>query len=70
MASSSSSQIPNCGSDHIIRPRPVKASNPTIMRAQSEEGSLKPNGNIDTILSGVSRYAGHQKWVEEILLND
>ena len=67
---SSSSQIQSGGSDHIIRPRPVKASNPTLMRAQSEERSLKPNGHIDLILSGVSRYAGHQKWVEENLLND
>ena len=66
---SSSSQTQNANPDHIIRPRPVKASNPTVMRAQSEERSLKPNGHIDTIMSGVSRYAGHQKWVEENLLN-
>ena len=66
---SSSSQTQNVNPDHIIRPRPVKASNPTVMRAQSEERSLKPNGHIDTIMSGVSRYAGHQKWVEENLLN-
>ena len=69
MASSSSS-TQDGAPDHIIRPRPGKASNPTNMRAQSEERSLKPNGHIDTILSGVSRYAGHQKWVEENLLND
>ncbi|KAF6237143.1 hypothetical protein HO173_004611 [Letharia columbiana] len=53
MASSSSS-TQNGGPDHIIRPRPVKPSNPMVLRAQSEEGNLKPNGHVDTILSGSS----------------
>lgn len=53
MASSSSS-TQNIGPDHIIRPRPVKPSNPMVLRAQSEEGNLKPNGHVDTILSGSS----------------
>lgn len=67
---SSFSQTQNGGPDNIIRPRPVKPSNPMILRAQSEERSLKPNGHIDTIImSGVSRYAGYQKWIEEVLLN-
>ena len=66
MASSFSS-TQNGGSDQIIRPRPVKPSNPTILRAQSGEGSLRPNGHIDTVLSGASRYAGHQSWIEEYL---
>ena len=66
---SSSSQTQSGAPDHIIRPRPIKASNPSVMRAQSEERNLKPNGHIDTILSGVSRYAGNQIWVEENLLN-
>ena len=66
----SSSQTQNGGPDHIIRSRPVnKASNPVVLRAQSEERSLKPNGHIDTIMSGVSRYVGHQYWTEEIMLN-
>lgn len=66
---SSSSPIQNGGPDHIIRPRPVKPSNPMILRAQSEEGSLKPNGHIDTTMSATSRYAGHQELIDEILLN-
>lgn len=67
---SSFSQTQNGGPDNIIRPRPVKPSNPMVLRAQSEERNLKPNGHIDTIImSGVSRYAGYQKWIEEILLN-
>lgn len=45
----------NGGTDHILRPRPVKPGNPMILRAQSEEGSLKPNGNHDGQLSGISR---------------
>lgn len=53
---SSSSLTRNDGPDHIIRPRPVKPSNPMVLRAQSEEGSLKPgNGHIDTVMSGNSR---------------
>lgn len=58
---SSSSQTQNGGPDNIIRPRPVKPSNPMVLRAQSEERNLKPpNGHIDTIImSGVSRYAGY-----------
>lgn len=51
---SSSSPNQDFGPDHIIRPRPVKPSNPMVLRAQSEEGSLKPNGHIDTIMSGTS----------------
>lgn len=50
----SSSQAQNGGPDHIIRPRPVKPSNPMVLRAQSEEGTLKPNGHLDTGLSGAS----------------
>lgn len=52
---SSSSLIQDGGPDHIIRPRPVKPSNPMVLRAQSGEGSLKPNGHIDTVMSGTSR---------------
>lgn len=66
---SSSSPIRNGGLDHIIRPRPVKPSNPMVLRAQSGEGSLKSHGHIDTMMSGSSRYAGRQSWIEEILLN-
>ena len=66
---SSSSLTQNGGPDHIIRPRPVKPSNPMVLRAQSEEGSLKPNGHIDTVLSGASRYAGNQVLIGETLLN-
>lgn len=66
---SSSSPNQDFGPDHIIRPRPVKPSNPMVLRAQSEEGSLKPNGHIDTIMSGTSRYAGFEVLIEEILLN-
>ena len=68
MASLSSS-IQNGVPDHIIRPRPVKPSNPMVLRAQSEDGNLKPNGQADTILSGTSRYAGRQVLSKEILLN-
>ena len=54
-------QTQNGGPDHVIRPRPVKPSNPMVVRAQSEERVLKPNAHIDTIMSGVSRYARHQQ---------
>ena len=59
----------NGGPDHIVRPRPVKPSNPMVTRALSEEGSLKPNGHIDTIMSGSSRYAGHQSRIEAVLIS-
>ena len=64
-----SSSIHNGGPDHIIRPRPNKASNPMVQRAQSEEASLKPNGHGDTVLSGVSRYAGYQVLTQGIQLS-
>lgn len=47
------------GTDHILRPRPVKPSNPMVLRAMSEErgSSLKPNGNAESqVPSGISRY--------------
>ncbi|KAK3176050.1 hypothetical protein OEA41_007372 [Lepraria neglecta] len=43
----------NGNTDHILRPRPVKPSNPMVLRAQSEEGNLKSNGH-DGPLSGMS----------------
>lgn len=52
----STSLAQNRGPEYIIRPRPVKASNPMVLRAQSEDGSHKPNGNADSQLSGNSRY--------------
>lgn len=66
---SSSYPTQNGGHDHIIRPRPVKPGNPMVLRAQSEEGSLKHNGHIDTMMSGTSRYAIHQILIPRILLN-
>ena len=50
--------------DHILRPRPMKPSNPMILRAMSEErgSSLKPNGHVESqVPSGISRceYSGH-----------
>lgn len=65
----SSFQTQNGGPDHVIRPRPVKPGNPMVVRAQSEERGLKPNAHIDTIMSGVSRYARDQTQIEGILLN-
>ncbi len=44
----------NGGTDHILRPRPVKPSNPMILRAQSEEGTLRPNGQTESQLSAMS----------------
>ena len=48
--------VPNGGTDHILRPRPVKPANPMILRTQSEEGSLKPDCGGHHQASGVSRY--------------
>ena len=56
MAANSSS-YQNGGTDHILRPRPIKPGNPMILRAQSEEGGLKTNGHHEGQLSGMSRYA-------------
>ena len=41
--------------DHILRPRAVRPDNPMVLRAQSDERSLKPNIASETP-SGVSRY--------------
>lgn len=54
MASSISSSQ-NGVTDHILRPRPVKAINPTILRAVNEESNLKTNGHTEKSLSGLSR---------------
>ena len=40
--------------DGIVRPRPVKPGNPMVLRAQSEEDGLKPNG-LPGLPSGISR---------------
>ena len=59
MESSSSFDRSN-GGDHILRPRPVKPSNPMVLRAMSEEsgGGLKPNGKAmeSQVSSSISRY--------------
>ena len=54
MASFSADQ--NGTHDHILRPRAVKPGNPMVLRAQSQEGILKPpsiTGDIPN--SGLSR---------------
>lgn len=40
--------------DHILRPRAVKPINAQVLRTQSEERGLKPNG-ISDVPSGISR---------------
>lgn len=46
----------NDGTDSIRRPRPIKPGNPMVLRAQSEEGSLKPSHGSEQLPSGISRY--------------
>lgn len=47
----------NVAADNILRPRPVKPGNPIVLRAQNEEGGLKPSQGVELLSSGVSRYA-------------
>lgn len=54
---SSSLSVQNDGTDNILRPRPIQPGNPMVLRAQSEEGGLKPTHGIDFMPSGVSRFA-------------
>ena len=42
--------------DHILRPRAIKPGNPMVLRAQSEDRGLKPNGAAEIPSTGVSRY--------------
>ena len=54
----STSHTSNGGPDHNLRERPVKAANPGVLRAQSEERGLKPNGSpYFDLPTGLSRYA-------------
>ena len=46
----------NGGPDHILRPRPIKPTNPLVLRTQSEERSLKVDGGAHNQGSGISRY--------------
>lgn len=55
MISSSTEQ--NGVVDNILRPRPIKPENPMVLRAQSEERGLKPNHAVESIPSGISRWA-------------
>ena len=55
MAAASPSPFMNGGPDHILRPRPVKAMNSLVLRTQSQEGSLKPDGKEHNQASGISR---------------
>lgn len=45
------------GQDHILRPRAIKPGNPQVLRAQSEDQSLRPNGATDILPSVISRFA-------------
>ena len=57
MASTASDQSQNGhGHDHILRPRAVKPGNPQVLRAQSEDQGLRPNGATDILLSVTSRF--------------
>jgi len=40
--------------DHILRPRAIKASNPAVLRAMSEDGYLTANGTKETAETGIS----------------
>ncbi|MCJ1399527.1 hypothetical protein MMC11_002729 [Xylographa trunciseda] len=53
MASTASSHDQD-NHDHILRPRAVKPGNPMVIRAMSEEQTLKPNGLAHTHQSGLS----------------
>lgn len=48
------SHHPHDSADHILRPRAVKPINAQVLRTQSEERGLKPNG-ISSIAPGISR---------------
>ncbi|MCJ1238448.1 hypothetical protein MMC14_006437 [Varicellaria rhodocarpa] len=53
MASTASNSEQN-GHSHILRPRAVKPGNPSVLRAQNEQQSLKPNGSSDHLSSALS----------------
>lgn len=40
--------------EHILRPRAVKPLNARVLRTQSEERGLRPNG-VSDVPSGISR---------------
>src|SRR5436305_9331551 len=52
--SSTAAAFSNDGNGNVLRPRPVKPANPLLLRTQSDNEFLKPNGITD-IPSGVSR---------------
>ena len=45
----------NGDADRILRPRPVKPQNPSVLRTQNENGFLGPQDAGDAPASGVSR---------------
>ena len=52
---SSSLSVQNGGTDNILRPRPIQSGNHMVLRAQNEEGGLKPSHGVDLMQSGISR---------------
>jgi len=40
--------------DNILRPRAVKASNPAVLRALSDDGYLAANGTKESAENGIS----------------
>lgn len=51
---SSSLSVQNGGTDNILRPRPIQSGNHMVLRAQNEEGGLKPSHGVDLMQSGIS----------------
>jgi sterol O-acyltransferase len=49
----------NAGHDHILRPRAVKAANPSVLRTMSEDGYLA--AGIHDIPEGTS--TGHTRYI-------